>query len=142
MQLSDIASAREVVVFVRAYGVSHHAGARLNQRGFDRQDIELVVELGESVDDGYLMTRMALRCAKSFLKEEGRLADLQRVDHLHNVAVIELGGQLVTIYRADKRRIRRLRAGHVISENRKLQSDVNEKATHFDGLALSYQGAF
>jgi len=38
---------------------------------------------------------------------------IQRLDHIQGSALIEQGGTVVTTYRADKKRIRRLRAGHV-----------------------------
>lgn len=84
---------------------SLHAATRQRQRGISNSDIEMVMRFGEQVDDGYVLTERALEIARRDLKQI-----LQRLDHLAGVAVIEQGGTLVTTYRADARRIRRLRS--------------------------------
>jgi hypothetical protein len=93
--------------------VSRHAFKRCEQRGLQLKGLDLVMEFGEPVNDGFLMTHCAVRAALQVLRQEGRKKDIQHLSHLHNVAVIEEKGVVLTAFRADKKRIRRLRAGHV-----------------------------
>jgi len=93
--------------------ISQHAFQRAEQRGLQLKGLHLVLEFGDVVDDGYVMTAKALKDARQQLRKEKRKQDLQQLDRLHNVAVIEEGGVIVTAFRADKKRIRRLREGHV-----------------------------
>jgi hypothetical protein len=93
--------------------VSQHAFQRSNQRGLQLKGLHLVMEFGEPVDDGYLMTECAIKDAQQQLRQQGRKKALQQLSRLHNVAIIEEGGVVLTAYRADKNRMRRLRAGHV-----------------------------
>ena len=41
-------------------GISRHAFKRANQRGIQLKGLHLVLEFGEPVDDGYLMTHGAI----------------------------------------------------------------------------------
>jgi hypothetical protein len=93
--------------------VSKHAFKRSNQRGLQLKGLNLVLEFGESVDDGFVMTQSALKQAAKILQQQKRRQDIQRLGHLSNVVVILEGGVMATTYRADKKRIQRLRAGHV-----------------------------
>ena len=93
--------------------VSQHARARCRQRGLTAEDVALVMEFGESVDDGYVMTRKVLQSAQTELHMQNRKRQIQLLDHLKGIAVIEAGHQIITAYRADKKRIRRLRKGPV-----------------------------
>ena len=93
--------------------VSQHAFQRSNQRGLQLKGLHLVMEFGEPVDDGYLMTECAIKDAQQQLRQQGRKKALQQLSRLHNVAIIEEGGVVLTAFLADKKRIRRLRAGHV-----------------------------
>lgn len=97
------------------FELSHHAVERQQQRGISCRDIELVLHYGEAVDDGFVLSDRALARARREIKRV-----LQRLDHLAGVAVIEEGGTLVTTYRADARRLRRLRAGESLREPRQL----------------------
>jgi len=96
--------------------MSLHARQRASQRGLTIADLNLVMEFGEWVADGFLMSEKARNKARETLKKQGGSAmhkALQRLDHLRNVVVIEEAGTMITIYRADKKRINRLRSGHV-----------------------------
>lgn len=86
------------------YTLTTHAKSRLKQRGLASDDVSLIVEYGEDVGDGFLMTDKAINNRKKCLASE-----LQRLDKLRGVAVIEDQGVIITAYRADKRRIKKLR---------------------------------
>ena len=93
-----------------------HARQRASQRGLTFADLDLVMEFGELVEDGYLMSTKAQNKARKALKKQGGsevCKALQRLDHLRNVMVVEEGGLMITTYRADKKRIYRLRSGRV-----------------------------
>lgn len=92
---------------------SGHANQRSHQRGLRPDDLALVLEYGEWVEDGCLLSERALASATRRLQIQQRRDLLQRLDHLRNVAVILAGDTVVTVYRADSRRVRRLRAGRV-----------------------------
>lgn len=94
-------------------GISRHAFKRTNQRGIQLKGLHLVLEFGEPVDDGYLMTHGALNEAYRELGQQGRKKDIQHLARLSNIAAIVEQGVVVTAYRADKKRARRLMAGHV-----------------------------
>ena len=76
----------ETVPDFDAKGVHYtfHADMRVRQRGFSPKDVGLVIQYGEIVNDGYLLTSKAVEHRKATLKKE-----LQRLDKLRNVAVIE-----------------------------------------------------
>lgn len=93
--------------------ISKHAFKRSEQRGLQLKGLQLVLEFGEAVDDGFLMTQCAASDALQELRQQSRKKDIQHIGRLANVAVIVEKGVVVTAYRADKKRIRRLRAGHV-----------------------------
>lgn len=93
--------------------ISQHANARCRQRGLTLAAVALVMEFGEGVDDGYLMTAKVMRSACKALSIQRRRKDIQKLDHLRDVAVIDVDDTILTVYRADKKRIRRLRAGHI-----------------------------
>jgi len=88
---------------------SKHALGRQQQRGFQGLDSQLPQAFGEQAEDGYLMTGQAIGDARHCLKQM-----IQRLGHIQGSALIEQSGTVVTTYRADKKRIRRLRAGHVV----------------------------
>ena len=87
---------------------SKHARQRLGQRGFKQVDEDLLTAFGEQVEDGYLMTNQAIQDARLSLK-----TSLQRLDHLKGATLIEADGAVVTVYRADRKRVKRLKSGHV-----------------------------
>ena len=87
-----------------SFSLSQHAKKRLRQRGLADGDITLIVEYGEDVEDGFVMTNKAIKNRKEKIARE-----MQQLEKLRGVAVIESQGVIVTTYRADKRRIKRLR---------------------------------
>ena len=87
---------------------SKHALARQQQRGFQQVDALLIEAFGEEVEDGFIMTGQAGNDARQMLKKT-----IQRLDHLAGSTLIASNGTVITTFRADKKRIRRLRAGHV-----------------------------
>lgn len=88
------------------YAMTQHASARIRQRGLSRKDVELVIAHGEPVKDGYVMSREMIEARKSELT-----AEMKRLERLNGVVVIDQEGYIVTMYRADKRRLRTLRGG-------------------------------
>jgi hypothetical protein len=88
--------------------LSAHALARLTQRGLKFEDLELFTKFGEEVDDGYVISHKAIEHYRGVLK-----AQMQRLEKLRGAALIESSGQVITLYRADKTRLRRLREGSV-----------------------------
>lgn len=93
--------------------ISQHANARCRQRGLTSASLALVMEFGEGVDDGYVMTAKVMRAARKALSIQRRRKEIQQLDHLRDVAVIDVDNTILTVYRADKKRIRRLKAGHI-----------------------------
>ena len=97
---------------------SKHAEARFRQRGLTSEAVALVMEFGESVDDGFVMTKKVLGTARRELKAQQRAKEGQQLDHLYNIVVINLNDVILTAYRADKKRLRRLRIGHVLTDQK------------------------
>jgi len=83
---------------------SRHAQARMCQRGLTKTDVEFVRKVGEWVDDGYVMTNSAVDQRIHELRHE-----MNRIEKLRGVALIEGANIVITVYRADHRRICRLR---------------------------------
>mgnify|MGYP001547144990 CR=1 FL=1 len=75
--------------------ITHHAAARMRQRGYTQQDIALVRSFGTPVGDGYLLTRKDVKYALGDARE-----DRQRLERLIGTALIELEGNMITVYRA------------------------------------------
>jgi hypothetical protein len=89
--------------------LSTHATARIRQRGLNEHDVDLIRAVGETVEDGFLMTNRAIEQQIQALRRE-----IVRIERLRGVAVIEGGTRIITVYRADKKRVRRLLAGDSI----------------------------
>lgn len=85
--------------------LSRHAETRIRQRGFTERDLDLIRSVGEAVNDGYIMTDHAIAHHLQALHQE-----MSRIERLRGVALIEANEAVVTIYHADKARIRRLRS--------------------------------
>lgn len=92
---------------------SLHAAQRQQQRGFKASDIALVMVWGEDVEDGFVLSDRALKRARKELGKAGEKAALQRLERIRGMTLIEQDNTLVTLYRADRKRLRRLRRGHV-----------------------------
>ena len=88
--------------------LSVHAQARLQQRSIKFGDLEIVRAFGEVVSDGYLMSDKAIENCKHKLRSQ-----IQQLERLRGVALIESAGCVITVYRIDKRRLKRLRAGPI-----------------------------
>jgi hypothetical protein len=88
--------------------LSFHAQGRLRQRGIKNGDLEVVRSFGEPVADGYLMSDKAIEHRKHELQRQ-----LQQLERLRGLALIEASDCVVTIYRADNNRVKRLRAGPI-----------------------------
>ena len=80
-----------------------HAAMRMAQRGFRRDDIDLVRLLGTEVDDGYLL---AERDCAVFVREMKHL--IAQVERLCGTRIVADGEVLVTAYRTTPRKSRRL----------------------------------
>jgi hypothetical protein len=77
--------------------ITQHAAARMRQRGYSKQDIALVRSFGTPVRNGYLLTCKDVRYALGDARE-----DRQRLERLIGTALIELEGNMITVYRARK----------------------------------------
>lgn len=89
--------------YIGTYNLTAHATTRLKQRGLSTRQIELVLEHGIPVEDGYVITNSVVSRRMAVLKQE--IKDMER---LKNVTVIDLNGEIVTAYRVSDRRIRRM----------------------------------
>ena len=79
---------------------------RMQQRGVTPRDVDLVMEFGEECDDGFVMTKKARTAAIRELRLK-----LQRIERLDRVILITHEHVVVTTYRADRHRIKKL-LGH------------------------------
>ena len=98
---------KQIKLLCGEYRITVHAESRLRQRGLSRWDLELILTHGEAISDGYVMSRIAIDNRTAELKSE-----LARIERLRDVTVIEDSGDVITLYRADKRRLRKLRNRH------------------------------
>ncbi len=79
--------------------LTHHAEVRMSQRGYSTHDLDLVRLFGTPVQDGYLLTRADV---------EALAKDLQRLERIEGTLLVEQDGTTVTVYRAGKKRRRRV----------------------------------
>jgi len=84
--------------------LSNHAQHRIRQRGYREADLALVREHGTQVEEGFVLTRQDAARARTRLKDE-----LRKIERLKGTAIIELEGTVVTVYRPDRVRFRKLR---------------------------------
>ena len=89
---------------------TRHFEEREQQRGIRHADLQLVLDYGERVSDGYVMSNKARRKAIDSLRKAGDKRAIQHLDHLKNVAVIEQEGRLVTVYRASGKKLKKMRS--------------------------------
>jgi len=82
---------------------TRHAGIRMRQRGYTRQDISLVRSFGTPVNDGYVLTREDVKFAQADAGE-----NRQSLERLIGTALIEIEGSMITVYHARKETRRRL----------------------------------
>ncbi|MBA1444849.1 MAG: hypothetical protein M3H12_14810 [Chromatiales bacterium] len=83
--------------------ISFHAQQRLRQRGLREADLERMRQCGEEFSDGYLMSDRAISERVSVLK-----AEIQHLERLKGIVIIEQDDTLVTVYRSDRKRRRRI----------------------------------
>ena len=93
---------------------SRHAGRRLRQRGLREADLDRLQRYGEEFDDGYLMSNRTIDASITELK-----AEIQRLERLKGVVLIEQDNTVITVYRSDRRRQRRI----LSSWTRHMQND-------------------
>ena len=82
---------------------SKHAQVRARQRGYRDSDIDFVIKHGTNVDDGSFLTDGDVHKAIEKRKQE-----IQQFSRLKGTVVIVSGDTIVTTYRPDKRRTKRL----------------------------------
>jgi len=99
--------------------VSMHAQRRIRQRGLKEADLGRLQRFGEEVEEGYLMTDRKLDECIAGLKSE-----IQRLERLRGLVLIEQGDTLVTLYRSDRRRQRRLLGGAVRPQSQRRQRNA------------------
>ena len=85
--------------------VTRHAQARMAQRGLSSDDLDLLLQLGVEVPQGYLATRKGVAEISCQLK---RIID--RLERLPGKRVVVRNDVLVTTYHATERQQRRLLA--------------------------------
>ena len=83
--------------------ITAHAQKRMQQRGMKAADIELIINFGTSVPDGYLLRRKDVTEAVSDLKK-----DITRLERLEGRVVITSGETVVTVYPTGRAKQKRL----------------------------------
>ena len=80
-----------------------HAQKRMRQRGFDRADIELALQIGTIINDDCIFVR------RSDVQEEiARMKhQIKRLERLAGTKVVAPSDVVVTIYRPSHRRLKR-----------------------------------
>ena len=79
--------------------LTHHAQARMRQRGFKEEDADLIFRVGTRVaDDAFLLTDKDAACAIRKCKQE-----IQQLERLRGSKVIVEGETLITLYHATLR---------------------------------------
>ncbi len=86
-----------------AVGISHHAEERARQRGFRHKDLELVMELGTPIHDGFLLTGSDVERFECAMKQE-----LRKLRRLRCTFVAITGDTVMSVYRPDGPKRRRL----------------------------------
>lgn len=83
--------------------LSTHATQRLQQRGFHVLDLDTVRTYGEPVEGGFLMSN---RAADQRIRE--LRIQIQQLDRLRGTRLVECSQCVITVYRADRQRAKRL----------------------------------
>jgi len=88
--------------------VSQHAEARARQRGFRKDDVELILAYGTETDEGTVLTAGDARRGIEALKRQ-----IAAIERLAGAAVVTDGEQVVTLYHSRPGRARHMlrRAG-------------------------------
>lgn len=87
-----------------AVELSKHAAERVRQRGYRERDIDLVLEHGQPVPNGVLLTARDVARAEAELKRK-----LARLERLKGTFIAVKGETVLSVYRPGK--VRRVRAG-------------------------------
>ena len=85
--------------------ISNHAEIRMQQRGMLERDIQLVLDYGTETSDGIFLRRKDIKSAEHNLKKM-----LQRLNRLAGSYVVLDGENIVTAYRPDAWRAKRILA--------------------------------
>ncbi len=112
---------------IQGVKMSFYAAQQASRKGLKLVDIDLVMQYGEKVADGYLMTDRALSCARAELTEKKCYSALQRLEQLKHVVVVEIMNTIITTYRV--KTVRRGR-GDAAIENVTVRPLQNELALH------------
>lgn len=80
-----------------------HAQARVRQRGYRGDDLDLVLQHGTAGAEAAVLTRLDVDHRVRALKKE-----IQALERLSGTAVVTGGEAVKTVYRPDKRRMRRM----------------------------------
>jgi transposase-like protein len=83
--------------------MTKHAMERFAQRGLALSDVELILEIGSEVKDGYLVSAKDRQAAERLLKDL-----LNRIRRVEGRRIVVADGSIVTGYRADRREACRL----------------------------------
>lgn len=83
--------------------MTKHAVQRFSQRGMTPSDVELILEIGSEVEDGYLVRAKDRQVAERFLQDL-----LARIRRAEGKRIVVAEGNVVTGYRANRRETRRL----------------------------------
>jgi hypothetical protein len=83
--------------------ITHHAAVRLAQRALAPTDIELIMDLGAEVRDGYFMRARDAREAIAVLRALER-----QIERLSGQYAVTAGDTLVTAYTPSRKRSRRI----------------------------------
>jgi len=83
--------------------ITQHAVERLAQRSIAASDINLIMEIGSEVDDGYLVRSQDRQAVEKILKRF-----LNRIRRLEGKRLVVSGGYIVTGYHANAREERKL----------------------------------
>ena len=86
-----------------SFSLTKHAQCRAQQRGFRREDIDLLLSLGTETADGILLKRREADEYVRLLKHE-----IARVERLVDRMAITAEDRVVTVYRPSKRNRRRV----------------------------------
>ena len=83
--------------------VTKHALQRFDQRGLALSDVDLILEIGSEVKDGYLVRARDRQAAERLVKDL-----LDRIRRVEGRRLVVTDGSIVTGYRAHGREARRL----------------------------------
>jgi hypothetical protein len=87
--------------------VSGHAAIRMQQRGFQKADLDTVLRFGTRMGDAVLLTAHDAAEATTELRQQ-----IARVERLKGAAVFLEGRTVVSVYRPTRWKVRRLGEGY------------------------------